>query len=129
MTTDLWMLFATAPLAWVLILVAAGPGLMKNGLGWAMGNRDSAPPPAPWEARAKRASANMQENIALFAILVLVAHVSGRHGDLSALGAIVFFAARVAHAVVYIAGIPGVRTIAWAVSIVGMGMIAADILG
>ena len=129
MTTDLWMLTAAALLAWAQIMVAATPALLRNGLSWAFGNRDSGPAQVPWEARAQRASANMQENLAIFAILVLVAHVSGRHGSLSATGSMVFVGARAAHALIYLAGIPVLRTLAWAVSVVGMGMIAAGIFG
>ena len=43
---------------------------------------------------------------------------------MTALGAQLFFWCRLAHAVVYIAGIPYLRTLAWLVSVVGMVMIA-----
>ena len=128
-TTDLWMLTLTALLAWVQIMVAAGPGLLRNGVPWGVGNREVTPERAGWAARAHRASANMQENIAVFAILVIVAHLSGRHDDQTANGAIVFFSARALYALVYLAGIPGLRTAVWAVSVVGMGMIAARLVG
>lgn len=123
MTTDLWMLVASAGLCWVLILVSAIPALKDPKVG--LGNRDDVPDAAGAIARAQRATRNLQENLPLFAILVLVAHVSGAAGDTSALGAQIFFGARVAHALVYIAGVPGLRTLIWVVSIVGMGMIAS----
>ena len=44
-------------------------------------------------------------------------------------GALLFFWARVAHAVVFIAGIPILRTLAFVVSVVGMAMIFIAILG
>ena len=40
-----------------------------------------------------------------------------------------FVGARLAHAVVYLVGVPYLRTATWAVSIAGWGMIAAGILG
>ncbi|PKN54248.1 MAG: hypothetical protein CVU56_27515 [Deltaproteobacteria bacterium HGW-Deltaproteobacteria-14] len=129
MTTDLMMLAASAGLAWLLIMTAATPKLMKQGLAWGMGNRDHAATFPPWVERATRAHANLHENLILFAIVVLVVHITGHADDTSATGAVVFFAARVVHAIVYVAGVPGVRTLAWVVSVAGMFMIASTLLG
>jgi len=71
----------------------------------------------------------MQENIAIFAILVLIAHVAGVADSQTALGAKIFLGARVVHGVVYMAGVPGLRTTTWAVSVGGMAMIALRIAG
>ena len=128
MTTDLWMLLAAAGLHWFIILAAATPKIPGNGIGWAAGNRDDSPDPPAWVARTDRLSANMLENLPIFAVLVLVAHVSGNADWLSALGAMVFLGGRVGHAIAYMAGIPFLRTGLWVVSIVGMGMIAAAIV-
>ncbi len=128
MTNDLWMLLAAAAIQWALILVAATTNIATSGMKWALGNRESRDEIPPWLARAERASRNMAENLPLFAILVLVAHVSGSADAMSSQGAMIFVGARVAHALVYIAGIPGLRTLCWVVSIVGMGMIATSIL-
>ena len=129
MTTDLWMLVASVGLSWALILIAAIPSLLRNGPGWSMGNRDDTREPTVFNARAKRASANMLENLPLFAALVLVAHGSGQAGETSALGAQVFFYSRVAHAFCYLVGIPVLRTGAWAVSVGGMFIVAWSLLG
>lgn len=129
MTTDLWMLAASVLLTWLLIMADAGPKIVGNGMTWASGNREETPEQKGLPARIGRTSANMQENLPLFGLLVLVVHVSGNADATSALGAQVFFAARVAHAAVYIAGIAYVRTALWAVSIVGMFMIASTLLG
>ena len=52
-----------------------------------------------------------------------------RHGEASDPMAADFDAARVAHAILYIAGIPGLRTVSWAVSLVGFGMIVSRLFG
>ena len=127
MTTDLWMLVAAVGLTWALIMVAATPSVAKNPT-WAVGNREAPLAVPAWAERAKRTSANMQENLPLFTALVLVAHVSGQADSLSALGAQIFVGARVVHAGIYIAGVPMIRTLVWLVSVVGMGMIAASLL-
>jgi uncharacterized MAPEG superfamily protein len=81
MTTDLRMLLASAALYWVLILTASNSRMFKNGMRWALGNRDVASDPvAPWAERAQRACDNMQENLILFAAVVLVAHAAHRAG-------------------------------------------------
>ncbi len=70
----------------------------------------------------------MLENLPVFAALVLVANVSGAANETTALGATIFFWGRVAHAAVSIAGVPWVRTAAFAVSLAGLLMILSEIL-
>lgn len=129
MTTDLWMLVASAGLAWIAILTPATRNFLVYGMGYAFGNRGEQREASELGDRAKRASDNLMENLPLFTILVLVVHVSGKSNDMSALGAIVFFAARCAHFVIYLAGIKLIRTVVWAVSIAGMAMVATALLG
>jgi uncharacterized MAPEG superfamily protein len=62
-------------------------------------------------------------------VLVVVAHLPGRANDTTALGATIFFWARVAHAAIYTAGLVYLRTAAFAVSLVGEVMILSQILG
>jgi uncharacterized MAPEG superfamily protein len=100
----------------------------RVGLAKMAGNRHDVPEPEGWMARGKRAHYNMIENLAPFAALVLVAHVTGAASPTSALGAQLFFWGRVGHAVTYIAGIPWARTAAFAVSVVGMAMVLVAIL-
>ena len=57
---------------------------------------------------------NAVEAFAPFAALVLIAHIAGAANDNTAVWAAVFFWSRVAHAVVYLFGIPFVRTIIFA---------------
>ena len=63
----------------------------------------------------------------MFAALVLVAQVAGKTNEMTALGAQLFFWSRVAYAIVYILGLPWVRTLTWAVSIVGLVMIFKEL--
>lgn len=120
LTTDLRMLVYTSVLAFILPLAyGAARAMTPGGLTWGMGNRDGEKVALPaWSLRAERAHANLLENLAPFAILVLVAHLSGQASDVTALAARIFFWARVAHALVYIAGITRVRT---AVFFAGLG--------
>lgn len=128
MTTELTMLALSALLTILLAFPPVIALILEKGLPFAAGNRDEPYQLAVWGDRASRAHRNMLENLPVFAALVLVAQVSGSTNDTTALGATLFFWARVGHAAVYIAGIPWLRTVAFGVSLVGMVMIAIEIL-
>ena len=128
MTTDLMMLTLSALLTASLAIPGTIGLVIERGLPYAAGNRDEVVALAAWAERAQRAHRNAVENLAVFASLVLVAHVSGAANATTALGATLFFWARFAHAIVYIAGVPWVRTGAFAVSLVGLFMILFEIL-
>ena len=112
MTTDLVMLVATALLCVSIPMVyVLGEVQTPGGLEWGLGNRAEPFQLPEWAARAKRAHYNLVENLAPFAVLVLVAQVAGKANGMTAVGAVIFFLARVAHLVVYTLGITGVRTV------------------
>jgi uncharacterized MAPEG superfamily protein len=100
-----------------------------GGVAWAWSNRDQPLEVSPWVERAVRAHQNFVENLGLFVILVLVAHVAGKSNALTALGATIFFWARVAHALVYIAGIIYVRTAAFFAAWFGELLILSQLFG
>ena len=77
--------------------------------------------------RAKRAHLNMLENMVLFSALVLIAAVAGKANAMTAMGALIFFWARLLYAVIYLLGVPWLRTLAWFVSVIGMVMIALQL--
>jgi len=124
MTPELIYLVWSAVLTFVLMLIAVSGATLQVGLPTLAGNREDMPDMTSWAGRAERAHSNMLENLVLFAILVLVAHAAGVRNAMTLLGAQLFFWGRVGHAVLYIAGIPWARTAAWVVSVVGLILIA-----
>lgn len=114
MTLDLWCLVFLA--LWTLPLIYAVPfGKMRHGggLAWGFGNRDHDPPATPaWVGRAERAARNHFENLPVFAIVVLVLHVTGKHDDVTGGAAVAYCVARVLHALLYWFGVTtlGART-------------------
>ena len=86
-----------------------------------------APEPPLWAQRAQRAHLNMVETLpALVAVIVAASWLaSDAQGSLIGTLTQVFFFSRVAHAVVYTAGIPFIRTpvylVSWA-SILAIGL-------
>ena len=129
MTPDLTYLVLAAILTFVQVVIAVLGCTMQVGLPKLAANRDDVPAQYDgWVGRAVRAHRNMLENLVLFAILVLVAQAAGKANATTALGAMVFFYGRLAYAVIYIAGIPWLRTGAWAVSVIGLALIALELL-
>lgn len=128
LSPDLMLLVWSVALCIVQMLVAVMAKLPLVGLVALAGNRDDMPAMSGLPARASRAHLNMVENLVLFAALILVAQVSGRANEMTALGAQLFFWARLAYALVYLIGIPWVRTLAWLVSVLGMVLIFLQLL-
>ncbi len=78
--------------------------------------------------RIARALHNVLETFPLFAAAVLGVVAAGRTGSATAHGAEIYVWARTLYVPVYIAGIPVLRTIIWAASIVGIVMILWQLL-
>ena len=114
MTKDILMLVATALLCLgIPFIYGTGRFMQPGGFAWAAGNRETPLSVPAWTQRAVRAHANLVENLAPFAILVLAAHISGKANDVTELGATIFFWGRVSHLGLYIAGVKYFRTLAW----------------
>jgi uncharacterized MAPEG superfamily protein len=124
MSPDLTYLLYSVVLGFVQVLIAASGANQQVGLTTLAGNREGLPDIKGWAGRARRAHLNMLENLLLFAPLVLIAAVAGKANATTAMGAAIFFWARLAYAVIYLIGIPWLRTLAWFVSVIGMAMIA-----
>ena len=120
----LFYLLLSVILCFVQMLVAATGANTQVGLPALAGNREGLAEMVGWAGRARRAHLNMIENLVLFAALVLITAISGKANATTAMGAMIFFWARLAYAVIYLIGIPWLRTLAWAVSVIGMVMIA-----
>jgi uncharacterized MAPEG superfamily protein len=127
MSPDLKYLLFSVVLAFVQVLIAAMAAQSQVGLSALAGNRDSVPDLTGLAGRAKRAHLNMVENLVLFTAHVLIAAAAGKANAATATGAAIFFWARLAHAIIYLIGIPWLRTLAWAVSVIGMIIIAVQL--
>jgi uncharacterized MAPEG superfamily protein len=128
MTPELAYLVWSAVLTFVLVLIAVGSAAMEVGLPTLSGNREGMSELTGFAGRAARTHRNMLESLILFAILVIVARLANIQNATTALGAALFFWARVAHSVLYLAGIPGLRTVAWLVSVAGLALIFSQLV-
>jgi uncharacterized MAPEG superfamily protein len=128
MPHDLQMLVWSAILGLAQMLIAVLIAIPIAGLPTLAGNREGLPPFTGVALRAQRAHLNMLENLAIFAVFVIVAQLTGKANATTALGATLFFWARLVYAIVYLAGIPWVRTAVWVVSFVGMVMVGSQLV-
>jgi uncharacterized MAPEG superfamily protein len=124
LTPDLKYLLFAVILTFVQMLIAATGSNQQFGLPTLAGNREGLPDLTGWGGRAKRAHLNMLENMVLFTALVLITQVAGKANAATAMGAGIFFWARLVYAGVYLAGISWVRTAVWFISVIGMAIIA-----
>ena len=121
MTVELKMLGWSVVLGLAYVFIAAGLGTYQRGLKWNASNRDGNPQPLTGiAARAARANRNFLETFGFFAAAVLAVAIAGRSTPHTALGAEIYFWARLAYLPIYIAGIPYLRTAVWTVSLWGM---------
>lgn len=123
MTPELHYLVWSAVLTLVLAVIAVLGAMQHVGLPRLAGNRENMGEMPDWAGRAARAHRNMLENLVLFAILVLAARAANISNAMTVLGAQLFFWGRLAHAAIYMAGIPWLRTGAWVVSVIGLALI------
>jgi uncharacterized MAPEG superfamily protein len=84
---------------------------------------------SPWAQRMMAAHLNAVENLAVFAPLVLIAHVLNIHSATTIAACQLYFWCRLAHAIVYTAGIPVLRTLAFAGGFVAQVMLVLAIAG
>ena len=122
MTPDLWILLSLALLTEILTLPPLiARGSVPGGIRWIFYNRDTElQGVAPWGGRAVRAHDNLADNLAIYAVVIGLAHVTGASNDVTAIAGETLLGARVLHAVIYIAGIPYLRTAVFAVAQLAM---------
>ena len=123
MSFELTLLIWSVGLAFVQMLVAASGAILQFGLPDFAGNRESLPPATSWAGRAQRAHRNMLENLVLFAVLVLVTELTNKNNAMTGFGAQLFFWARVIYAIIYVIGLPWLRTGVWVISMIGLILI------
>lgn len=124
MSTDLKYLALTAMLTAALWIPYIISQVMTNGFLKPENYIDPTPRPVPlWGTRAHRTYLNAVETFAPFAALVIVIQLAGKANSMTAFWAASFFWLRVAHAIVYLAGIPYIRTVIFTlgfVTIIGL---------
>ena len=131
MPIEISYLIASAALYLVMIL-AQSTGAIFSGRSVSdlVGARDGLPQDgySDFHGRTKRAQANMTEGMMMFMPLILAAGYLNAFNSMTALGAAIFFWSRLVFAPCYWLGVPWLRTLVWAGSIIGLVMIFLQII-
>jgi uncharacterized MAPEG superfamily protein len=128
MKTELLYLTLVTVLTGLLWLPYILDRVAVGGLADAVGYPAQPKPQSPWAQRLMKAHANAVENLVVFAALVLAAQAAGISNGTTATACIVYFWARVVHALAYTFAVPWVRTLAFAVGFVAQATIAWQML-
>ena len=129
MTTELYWLTLTALMTALFWMPYVLNRMVVSGLGGTLaGTAPGSEGHSAWANRAIKAHYNAIENLAIFAPIVLTAHVLGISNAVTKAAVIVYFFARLAHFVVYSAGIPAARTLTFTAGWLAQIAIIASIL-
>jgi len=128
-TTELYWLTLTALMTALLWMPYVLNRVSMSGLGGALaGGAPDSNSLSVWAQRAIRAHGNAVENFAIFAPIVLTAHVLGISTATTKTAVVVYFFARLLHFLVYSAGIPAARTLTFTAGWLAQIAIIASIL-
>ncbi|MBZ8135016.1 MAPEG family protein [Afifella sp. IM 167] len=129
LSTELVLLGWSVVLLVVHILVQSGTMTRETGLEWNASARDGGPKADGLMAgRSARALKNFLETYAAFVGLAVALAVTGQTGGLGAVGAHLWFWGRVLYLPLYLAGIPYIRSIVWAIATGGLLLMAWALL-
>jgi uncharacterized MAPEG superfamily protein len=129
MHTEILVLAWGAILLLVNIFLAGHLKTKQYGPDWNIGARDAAMPPLePRAARVRRAQDNLLETFPIAIVALGGVVLAGRTSGVTAVGAWLWLAARVIYLPVYWAGIKGLRTVIFLVSVVGLLMVLWPLL-
>ena len=126
MTPEFILLALTLILALVQIGAAGMARTAELGGKWNAGPRDGeVPPPGRLAGRLMRAQANLFETLPIFAAAVIMAHIAGKDGILTGVGAHLYFFGRLIYVPLYAFGVPYIRSLVWLVAAAGLVMVIA----
>ncbi|MDY7096538.1 MAG: MAPEG family protein [Pseudomonadota bacterium] len=116
MSQELFWLATTTFLTGLMPLPYVLDRILVRGLMGTMANPSpDAKPQSAWAVRAQLAHANAIENLCVFAPAVLLVELLGRNTSVAGAACAVYFWARLIHYVVFSAGVPVIRTVAFLV--------------
>jgi uncharacterized MAPEG superfamily protein len=119
-STEITVLGWSVILLFVHIIAQATAQTKDTGAPYALSSRDEPKQVSHLTGRLTRALRNFIETYPAFIGLALALAVTGKHGGLGATGALIWFWARVVYVPIFAAGIAGVRSAAWTVSMIGL---------
>ena len=129
MPVELKILALGALLLIVHIFSAVHLKTKQYGRNWNVGARDEALEPLdPMAGRLARAQANFQETFPIAVVALLGVVIAGQTNWMTAIGGWIWLVCRTIYLPLYAMGVPVVRTVVFAISIGGLGMVLWPLL-
>lgn len=126
LSTELKMLLYSSILGIVQLLLATHFATLQRGLKWNLSPRDEKVPELTGVAgRLSRAFKNFMETFPFFIAAIIMVQITQMHSTTSSIGAMIYFWARLVYVPLYAAGVPGIRTLVWLISFIGIVMVLA----
>jgi len=100
---------------------------LSQNIATALGARDDPPEMPVLGARAQRAVGNMLEALPVFISIALLLEIRGDPSSMAVGGAWFFLGARVLYVPAYLSAIPGLRSLMWMSSWVGLGAMISQL--
>ncbi|ABD55543.1 MAPEG family protein [Jannaschia sp. CCS1] len=113
MSIELWSVIATGVMMWMSIALQQFQLDIKAGIGFALSNRDTAPPPSPMQDRMMRAVNNQAHAAVVWVPLVFVQQMTGISNDLTYWAALAMIVSRVLYFPLYAIGAVPFRSLSW----------------
>lgn len=128
MTSELIVLFYTGFITFTLIFFQGLQVPLHYGFKWGLGNRDVPQEPTIFMQRIERTLNNQIQAMAIAVpvLLTLVLYPQAQSA-VTQTGAWVFLFGRIAFSIIYLIGIPYVRSAAWGVGVIGWLMMVYGI--
>ena len=130
MTKELLWLTLTVILTGVLWIPYTLDRIMVRGLMGAMANPSrNDKPQSLWAQRLYFAHTNAVENLMIFAPLVIILDIQGHSTMSTVIACAVYFWSRLAHVIVYVLGIPVLRTLCFFIGFLAQAALVLAIFG
>ena len=128
MPVELWVLVAAATLGLVHVSAASFAFKAQVGNAYSVGPRDENLQPTGIAGRLRRAQQNFLETFAIFAVLVILVHVTNTYGELSYWGSVLYLIGRLLFLPLYAWGIRWIRTFSWNIATFGLVLVGAQVV-
>lgn len=121
MSFELTGLAAATLWGFVQLVAAAQAANFQYGLTWAASPRDAEMPPLrPIPGRINRNFRNYMETFPFFVAAIVVAEAANVHNAVTYWGTGAYLGGRIAYTVLYISGVPLIRSLFWNIAAFGM---------
>ena len=128
MTFELWSLFAAAILGIIHLSAASFAFKAQVGNKYSVGPRDEAIQRSGLAGRLHRAQTNFLETFGVFAVFILLVHLTDVHGVQSYWGSILYIVGRILFLPLYAFGVPWIRTFSWNIATLGLVLVGAQVV-